>query len=126
MPSELIFSSFAQAKKRKGQPLYSIALFSPQGVSGMRELPVFYPTEYMLAQSKAGAMPWAEYVERFYGLLLERHERVVAQLERLPERAVLCCWCSLKPTAADPAPHCHRQLVAAYLERNFAIRALVE
>lgn len=122
----IVLSSFSQSKRHKGARLYSIAFHPPEACKGWPSVPAFFPTEFMLAQSKCGAMSREEYVSRFQALLVERRATISRIVPQLPDGAVLCCWCSLKPSEEKPHPFCHRQLVAAFLEREFGIAVEVE
>jgi uncharacterized protein (DUF488 family) len=75
--------------------------------------PLLTPTEEILkAYKRQGAMPWAEYEERFLALLRERQvERRLDPGSFLTPTALLC---------SEATPElCHRRLVLEYLARHW-------
>jgi uncharacterized protein (DUF488 family) len=71
------------------------------------------PTEEILkAYKRQGAMPWAEYEERFNALLRER------QVERRLDRGSFLTPTALLCSEATPE-HCHRRLALEYLARHW-------
>lgn len=67
------------------------------------------PTQEILdAYKKKGAMPWAEYEERFLALMCKRRIEDTLAREDFHTRTVLLC-------SEDTPERCHRRLVAEYL-----------
>ncbi len=75
--------------------------------------PLLAPTDEILkAYKRQSAMPWAEYEERFIGLLRERQvERNLDPGSFLKPTALLC-------SEATPE-HCHRRLALEYLAEHW-------
>lgn len=73
--------------------------------------PDLAPTQEMLDAYKKEKGDWAHYEERFLGLMRERKIE-----ERLP-RAILDGGCLL--CSEDKPHHCHRRLVAEYLQKRW-------
>lgn len=75
--------------------------------------PLLTPTEEILkAYKRQGAMPWAEYEERFLALLRER------QVERRLDPDSFTTPTALLCSEATPE-HCHRRLVLEYLAAHW-------
>jgi uncharacterized protein (DUF488 family) len=74
--------------------------------------PMLAPTDDLLSAYRKNGMPWVEYERRFLDLMESR--RVADRLSRdlFDRPAVLLCS---EPTAA----HCHRRLVAEYLDAHW-------
>lgn len=74
--------------------------------------PLLAPTEEILAAFKKGKGSWAEYERKFFALMRERQveERIDRESFQVP--TVLLCS---EPTAE----HCHRRLVAEYLQERW-------
>lgn len=71
--------------------------------------PLLAPTQEILdAFKKKGAMPWAEYEDRFLALMCERRIEEELRREDFERRTVLLC-------SEDTPKHCHRRLVVEYL-----------
>ena len=69
------------------------------------------PTREMLRDYRAGRMDWSAYAERFIDLMRER--RVADRLPRqLADGGCLLC-------SEDQPHHCHRRLVAEYLDERW-------
>lgn len=76
-----------------------------------QHLPQLAPTQEMLDEYRKGGRNWPLYEQRFLALLRER------QVERHLDPATLdgsCLLCS-----EDTADHCHRRLVAEYLQKHW-------
>ncbi len=77
------------------------------------------PTADILDAYKKGGLTWAEYERRFNQLLLQRSPVKNRRPEEFDRACLLC---------SEPEPdHCHRRLVAEYLQRvwkNVEIRHL--
>ncbi len=75
--------------------------------------PLLAPTEELLgAYKRHGAIPWAEYEERFIALLRER------QIERRLDPGPFSTPTVLLCSEATPE-HCHRRLVLEYLAHHW-------
>lgn len=76
--------------------------------------PLLAPTRAILdAYKKKGAMPWAEYEDRFLALMHERRiEQELSRAQFEASRTVLLC-------SEETAEHCHRRLVAEYLAEHW-------
>jgi uncharacterized protein (DUF488 family) len=75
--------------------------------------PLLAPTQEILdAFKKKGAMPWAEYEDRFLALMRERQIEEVLRPADFEQRTVLLC-------SEDTPEHCHRRLVVEYLAEHW-------
>jgi uncharacterized protein (DUF488 family) len=75
--------------------------------------PLLAPTDEILeAYKRKGAMPWAEYQERFIALLRER------QVERRLDPDLFLTPTALLCSEATPE-HCHRRLALEYLAQHW-------
>lgn len=75
--------------------------------------PLLAPTQDILDDfKKRKEMPWREYEERFFALLREREVERLLMPEEFSKRTVLLC-------SEDTPEHCHRRLVAEYLQRHW-------
>ena len=74
-------------------------------------LPVLAPTKQMLDDFKKKGGDWSTYESRFLDLMRARRvERTVAR-ETVADGCLLC--------SEDTPEHCHRRLVAEYLDRHW-------
>ena len=76
-----------------------------------REEPLFAPTPAMLARYRQEKGGWAEYERAFLDLLAER------KVEERVDPALLESGCLL--CSEDQPHHCHRRLVAEYLQERW-------
>jgi len=74
--------------------------------------PFLAPTQDLLDAYRKGGGSWADYEERFLDLM--KHRRIEDRLERDFFKNPTALLCS-EPTAE----HCHRRLVAEYLQREW-------
>lgn len=74
-------------------------------------LPILAPTKQMLDDYKKQRGSWHAYTEQFLALMKER--RIEAKVSR-DEIADSCLLCS-----EDKPHHCHRRLVAEYLDQHW-------
>ncbi|HEX6456637.1 MAG TPA: DUF488 domain-containing protein [Solirubrobacterales bacterium] len=75
--------------------------------------PLLAPTQDILYDfKKRKEMSWLEYEERFLALLRERGVEHQLTPEKFSKRTVLLC-------SEDTPEHCHRRLVAEYLQRHW-------
>jgi uncharacterized protein (DUF488 family) len=81
-------------------------------------LPVLAPTQEMLDALKKNKGPWAEYEKAFIPLITQR------QIETQVPRELLHLGCML--CSEDTPEHCHRRLVAEYLQRAWGGAEAVE
>ena len=77
---------------------------------GYRHMPELAPTQDILDAYKKKKGPWSEYEEKFLDLMAER------QIERI-DREQLDGGCLL--CSEDKPHHCHRRLVAEYLNQKW-------
>ena len=89
-------------------------------VSGMDyvHLPVLAPTQEMLDAFKKEKGEWADYEKKFLALITQR------QIETQVPKDVLHMGCLL--CSEDTPEHCHRRLVAEYLQRAWGGEGGVE
>ena len=75
-------------------------------------LPELAPTKEMLDAYRKEHRDWETYERQFLALMDERHIENNASVKRsLPEGCLLC--------SENTAEHCHRRLVAEYLQRHW-------
>jgi uncharacterized protein (DUF488 family) len=74
-------------------------------------LPVLAPTQEMLDEYKKGGGSWDAYEQRFLSLMRERRIEHVLSREQLSDACLLC--------SEDRPHHCHRRLVAEYLQQEW-------
>lgn len=75
--------------------------------------PLLAPTQDILDDfKKRKEMPWEEYEERFLELLGEREIERALSRDDFSRRTVLLC-------SESTPEHCHRRLVAEYLQRHW-------
>jgi len=67
------------------------------------------PTQEMLDSFKKEKGTWADYEKKFLALIAERKIETAVAKELLHEGCLLC--------SEDTPEHCHRRLVAEYLQR---------
>jgi uncharacterized protein (DUF488 family) len=79
---------------------------------GYLHLPQLAPTKDLLDGYKKGRVSWEEYELRFYDTMRER--RIEEDLDR-DTVANSCLLCS-----EEKPHHCHRRLVAEYLQRHWS------
>lgn len=77
---------------------------------GYRHIPELAPTQDLLDKYKKGGGDWAEYELAFIDLMQVR------QIENM-DRSMFESGCLL--CSEDKPHHCHRRLVAEYLERHW-------
>ena len=80
-------------------------------------MPDLAPTPDILKAYRDGAMAWDEYESRFLSLMSERRieERPIRHL--IDNAALLC--------SEETADHCHRRLVAEYLQRHWGAMEII-
>ena len=71
----------------------------------------FTPTKEMLSQYRKKEISWDDYEKQFYKLIQSR--KIESTNKNLLEDACLLC-------SEDKPHHCHRRLVAEYLEKNWS------
>lgn len=74
-------------------------------------LPELAPTQEMLDGYKKSGGSWAAYEERFLGLMQERRIELTTPQEVIDGGCLLC--------SEHEPHHCHRRLVAEYLEQHW-------
>ena len=75
--------------------------------------PFLAPTQDILDDfKKKGEMPWKEYEERFLALMREREIENRLNPENFSRRTILLC-------SESTPEHCHRRLVAEYLQGHW-------
>lgn len=75
--------------------------------------PRLAPSQEILdSYKKKGAMPWAEYEERFLALMRQRSIETELNRSGFDKRTVLLC-------SEDTPDRCHRRLVAEYLAEHW-------
>jgi uncharacterized protein (DUF488 family) len=76
-------------------------------------VPLLAPTQEILDEfKKRKEMPWEEYEARFLRLMHERQIEKKLRPEEFSRRTVLLC-------SEDTPDHCHRRLVAEYLQEHW-------
>lgn len=81
--------------------------------------PLLAPTQDILDDfKKRKAMPWKEYEDRFLGLMREREIESRLNPDEFSQRTVLLC-------SESTPEHCHRRLVAEYLQEHWEDVAIV-
>ena len=78
---------------------------------GYTHLPELAPTQDMLDEYKKLKGDWTAYERRFLALMKERHIESTVPKEVIAEGCLLC--------SEDKPHHCHRRLVAEYLQRHW-------
>jgi uncharacterized protein (DUF488 family) len=79
-------------------------------------LPLLAPTQEMLDDYKKGGGDWANYESRFLNLMRERRVEAVIKPDQIADGCLLC--------SEDRADHCHRRLVAEYLNSHWGDLAI--
>jgi uncharacterized protein YeaO (DUF488 family) len=74
--------------------------------------PLLAPTDDILTEYRKNKRPWDEYELKFLALMNQRDIAVTVPQSLFDRRVVLLCS---EPTAE----HCHRRLVAEYLQRTW-------
>ena len=74
-------------------------------------LPALAPTKEMLDEYRKGDKDWERYERRFLGLMHERRIESAVPREVIEDGCLLC-------SEAEPH-HCHRRLVADYLQEHW-------
>lgn len=74
-------------------------------------LPELAPTKEMLCTYKKFKGDWATYEKDFLALMERRHIETTVEMEMIDEGCLLC--------SEDKPHHCHRRLVAEYLQRHW-------
>jgi len=74
-------------------------------------VPILAPTKEMLDEYRKGGGDWARYEERFLNLMRERRIETEVAQEVIDDGCLLC-------SEAEPH-HCHRRLVAEYLQEHW-------
>lgn len=74
-------------------------------------LPCLAPTKELLRDYRQGLIDWNAYESRFMDLMRERRVEETVPKELLHESCLLC--------SEDQPHHCHRRLVAEYLNENW-------
>ena len=74
-------------------------------------LPSLAPTKELLRDYRNGRIDWATYESRFTDLMRERRIEQTIPKETLRESCLLC--------SEDQPHHCHRRLVAEYLNQHW-------
>ena len=74
-------------------------------------LPLFSPTQDILDEFKKRKGDWQKYETRFLDLMKKRRVEEIATPDVLSESCLLC--------SEDRPDHCHRRLVAEYLNRHW-------
>ena len=74
-------------------------------------LPCLAPTKELLRDYRKGLIDWNTYESRFMALLRERRIEQVVPKETLQDGCLLC--------SEDQPHHCHRRLVAEYLNERW-------
>ncbi len=84
---------------------------------GYRHMPELAPTQDILDAYKKKKGPWSEYEKKFFDLMAER------QIERIDREQIDggCLLCS-----EDKPHHCHRRLVAEYLNQKWGNVEIVD
>ena len=78
---------------------------------GYAHLPELAPTREILDAFKKHGGSWREYEERFLDLMAQRRIEKTLSPELLEDACLLC--------SEDRPHHCHRRLVAEYLDRHW-------
>ena len=73
--------------------------------------PEFAPTQAMLDAYRKDGGPWEDYERKFVSLIRSRHVENTVPRELLDGACLLC--------SEDKPHHCHRRLVAEYLEKKW-------
>jgi uncharacterized protein (DUF488 family) len=76
---------------------------------GYVHLPDLAPTQDMLDALKKNKGPWADYEKKFLALIAQRQIETKVPRDLLHQGCLLC--------SEDTPDHCHRRLVAEYLQR---------
>jgi uncharacterized protein (DUF488 family) len=74
-------------------------------------LPILAPTQEMLDEYKKQRGDWSIYETRFVDLMKQRRIEETVSREVVADSCLLC--------SEDKADHCHRRLVAEYLNRHW-------
>ena len=74
-------------------------------------LPCLAPTKELLSDYRKGLVDWKAYESRFMELMCERRIERVVDRETLHDSCLLC--------SEDQPHHCHRRLVAEYLNDHW-------
>ncbi len=84
-----------------------------EAICGLKyvHLPVLAPTKEMLDQYKKGNADWPWYETSFLNLMKERAIEQAVPQDVLADGCLLC--------SEDKPHHCHRRLVAEYLQRHW-------
>jgi uncharacterized protein (DUF488 family) len=86
-----------------------LAFFLKRFGMGYLHLPILAPTQAMLDAFKKEKGAWADYEKQFLVLIADRHIETAVARETLHAGCLLC--------SEDTPEHCHRRLVAEYLQR---------
>ena len=78
---------------------------------GYVHLPALAPTQDMLDAYKKEGGDWERYEARFLDLMRERRIEATVTKDTLADGCLLC--------SEDTADHCHRRLVAEYLQQHW-------
>jgi uncharacterized protein (DUF488 family) len=74
-------------------------------------LPSLAPTKEMLAEYRKSRGAWPDYEQKFLGLMRERKIEQEVSRDLIADGCLLC--------SEDKAQHCHRRLVAEYLQGHW-------
>ena len=96
---------------RKNDLEYFLPALLGKKHGGYQHLPELAPTSEMLDAYRKEHHDWARYEQEFIALMAER------RIEKMPLKRLLSDACLL---CSEPGPHhCHRRLVAEYLQRHW-------
>jgi uncharacterized protein (DUF488 family) len=87
--------------------------FLLNAVAGIQyeEMPILAPTQDMLDAYKKERGFWADYESKFLSLMIERRIELTLARDKFDGACLLC--------SEDKPTHCHRRLVAEYLQRHW-------
>lgn len=74
-------------------------------------IPEFAPTKEILDEYRKGRGSWSVYEEKFVDLMVSRNIEGIAEESLLDGDCLLC--------SEDKPKHCHRRLIAEYLEKKW-------
>ena len=77
-------------------------------------MPDLAPTQEMLKAYRDGQVNWDEYERQFLSLMRDRNVEKMPIKEKIADAVLLC--------SEETAEHCHRRLVAEYLQKSVGRR----
>jgi hypothetical protein len=106
-------SYFANLRHLDASKCVSIALYTPRWARKIQRYPTLAPSERVFQGYKCGNLSWEDYKTIYIGQLYFLDPRTVAL--DLGDDAILLCY-------EKPGEHCHRRLVADWLEMELGIQ----